>query len=56
MRLPLLVKLTENVAESFDATAAADAVHASILGALRSSVERDGFELHRTSASALWAR
>jgi ribosomal protein S10 len=41
----LLAHLTGDVAESFDATAAADAIHASILGTLRSSVERDGWVL-----------
>jgi hypothetical protein len=42
---PLLAQLTGNVAESFDATAAADAIHAAILVTLRSSVERDGWVL-----------
>jgi PIN domain len=42
---PLLVHLIGDVAESFDATAAADAIHACILGTLRSSVERDGWVL-----------
>jgi hypothetical protein len=42
---PLLAQFTGDVAESFDATAAADAIHAAILGTLRSSVERDGWVL-----------
>jgi hypothetical protein len=41
-----LAKLTNNVADSFDAGAAADAVHASILETLRSSVEREGWVLN----------